>query len=397
MNLGGGPASERVIGHVVSVNVGRPRQVRWHDRTVTTGIWKQPVDRRLRAANVNLDGDDQADRRVHGGPTKAIYAYSSEDYEWWANELGSPIAPGTFGENLTIAGIDPATAVIGEIWRIGTTTLRVTEPRIPCFKLGIRMGDAAFVDRFADAARPGTYLAIDAPGRIGAGDAISRVTAPATGSRSAPLSAPTTGTTSSCRSSSTWRSSPKVGAAGPLAAYRATYELTDETRRSALLMTRSARKSSQDITPTARSGARMAPARNGAGSLARERDRQHEPVLAVEPAGSRAADRPSCARAGRPCPAPARTARPSVSSTSRAATSSVSTGWNRKPRRDRHDRQLRHALRHLQEQVMELGSTQRRPRQAGVGDDPLRRPACTRSSRTSFGRWRLPAVSGRRR
>jgi MOSC domain-containing protein YiiM len=164
--------------HVVSVNVGRPRQVRWHDRTVTTGIWKQPVEGRVRAANVNLDGDDQADRRVHGGPTKAIYAYSSEDYEWWARELGSPTAPGTFGENLTIAGIDLAAAVVGETWGIGTATLRVTEPRIPCFKLGIRMGDAAFVDRFASAARPGTYLAIEAPGDIEAGDAIRRVHRP---------------------------------------------------------------------------------------------------------------------------------------------------------------------------------------------------------------------------
>jgi MOSC domain-containing protein YiiM len=164
--------SPRLIGHVGSVNVGAPRRVRWHGRTVTTAIWKQPVSGRVAARDVNLAGDDQADRRVHGGPTKAIYAYSEADYRWWAEKLDSPLGPGTFGDNLTVAGVDLAAAVVGERWGIGSATLRVTEPRIPCFKLGIRMGDAAFVDRFADAARPGTYLAIEQPGDIGAGDAI---------------------------------------------------------------------------------------------------------------------------------------------------------------------------------------------------------------------------------
>jgi MOSC domain-containing protein YiiM len=164
--------SPHAIGHVTSVNVGAPRRVRWHGRTVTTAIWKQPVRGPVAARDVNLAGDDQADRRVHGGTTKAIYAYAEADYRWWAEQLDSPLAPGTFGENLTIAGVDLAAAVIGERWQVGTATLRVTEPRIPCFKLGIRMGDAAFVDRFADAARPGTYLAIEQPGDIGAGDEI---------------------------------------------------------------------------------------------------------------------------------------------------------------------------------------------------------------------------------
>ncbi len=164
--------SSPLIGRVVSVNVGQPRQVRWQDRTVTTAIWKHPVNGRVPAAGVNLRGDGQADRRVHGGPTKAIYAYALEDYQWWTSQLGTPLAPGTFGENLTVAGVNLTTAIVGERWQIGTTTLRVTEPRIPCFKLGIRMGDAAFVDRFAHAARPGTYLAIEHPGDIGAGDTI---------------------------------------------------------------------------------------------------------------------------------------------------------------------------------------------------------------------------------
>jgi MOSC domain-containing protein YiiM len=164
--------SSQPIGHIQSVNVGQPRNVPWHDRVVTTAIWKQPVKGRIAAAGVNLDGDDQADRRVHGGPTKAIYAYAIEDYHWWAGQLDSPLTPGTFGENLTVSGIDLQAAVVGERWQVGSIRARVTEPRIPCFKLGMRMGDAAFVGRFADAARPGTYLAIEQAGDVEAGDPI---------------------------------------------------------------------------------------------------------------------------------------------------------------------------------------------------------------------------------
>jgi MOSC domain-containing protein YiiM len=146
--------------------------VPWHDRVVMTAIWKEPVTGRITAAGVNLDGDDQADRRVHGGPTKAVYAYAIEDYQWWVGQIGSSLAPGTFGENLTLAGIDLRAAVVGERWQVGGMTARVTEPRIPCFKLGIRMGDAAFVGRFAAAGRPGTYLAIERAGDVEAGDPI---------------------------------------------------------------------------------------------------------------------------------------------------------------------------------------------------------------------------------
>ena len=167
-----------IIGHVKSVNVGTPRTFTWHGRDVTTSIWKQPVPGRHQVRGVNIDGDDQADRRVHGGPTKAIYAYAAEDYEWWGTVLGMALDPGTFGDNLTVSGIDPAQRLVGERWRIGSAILRVTEPRIPCFKLGMRMGDARFVARFADAARPGSYLAIDAPGELGAGDPIELVDRP---------------------------------------------------------------------------------------------------------------------------------------------------------------------------------------------------------------------------
>jgi MOSC domain-containing protein YiiM len=171
----------QIIGRVRSVNVGVPRTVRWHGRDVTSAIWKSPITGRHRVRGVNIDGDDQADRRVHGGETKSLYVYAAEDYRWWSERLGQDLEPGTFGENLTTTGIDPAAARVGERWAIGTAIVRVTEPRIPCFKLGIRMGDADFVDRFADAARPGTYLAIEQEGELGPGDDIVRLDRPADG------------------------------------------------------------------------------------------------------------------------------------------------------------------------------------------------------------------------
>ena len=100
----------RTIGRVVAVNVGKPRTVNWHGRAVTTAIWKQPVTGRRPLRGVNIDGDDQADRRVHGGATKAVYTYAAEDYAWWETMLGATLEPGTFGDNLTVAGLDLANA-----------------------------------------------------------------------------------------------------------------------------------------------------------------------------------------------------------------------------------------------------------------------------------------------
>jgi MOSC domain-containing protein YiiM len=165
-------------GSIVSVNVGRPRQVAWRGRTVTTAIWKTPVPGRVVVEGVNLAGDDQADRRVHGGDTKAVYAYASEDYGWWEGELGEPLRPGTFGDNLTLAGVDLRALLVGERGRAGTAVLRVSEPRFPCFKLGVRMGDAAFVDRFAAARRFGSYFTIERAGMVGAGDTLERLETP---------------------------------------------------------------------------------------------------------------------------------------------------------------------------------------------------------------------------
>jgi MOSC domain-containing protein YiiM len=163
------------MARVVSVNVGAVRTVEWHGRAVTTGIWKSPVDGRVAVRGVNLVGDDQADRRVHGGPDKAVYAYALEDYAWWSAQLGRAIEPATFGENLTVEGLDLGALVIGTRWLVGTTELEVSQPRLPCFKLGIRMDDAEFVDRFDEAARFGAYLRIVREGEVGHGDEITLV------------------------------------------------------------------------------------------------------------------------------------------------------------------------------------------------------------------------------
>ena len=126
----------------------------------------------MHVRGVSVDGDEQADLRVHGGVDKAVYVYSVDDYEWWSSKLRRVLEPGTFGENLTVAGFDPSDAVIGTRWRVGTAELEVSEPRSPCFKLGMRMGDADFVDEFEIAARFGCYLRIVEEGVVGAGDAV---------------------------------------------------------------------------------------------------------------------------------------------------------------------------------------------------------------------------------
>lgn len=165
-------------GSILSVNVGRPREVTWRDRTVRSGIWKTPTQGRVALRGANLAGDDQADRRVHGGPDKAVYAYAAEDYRWWSEQLGVELPPASFGENLTTTGLDLDQAVVGETWRAGSALLQVTQPRIPCYKLGIRMGDDTFPERFADARRPGVYLRILQEGDLGPDDRVEVVSRP---------------------------------------------------------------------------------------------------------------------------------------------------------------------------------------------------------------------------
>ena len=166
---------------LLSVNVGAIRPISYRGKRVMTGIFKEPVSERVSVRGVNVDGDQQADRKVHGGDDKAVYAYSREDYEWWEGQLSRAMEPGTFGENLTTTGMDLNAAVIGERWRIGSALLEVSEPRFPCFKLGVKMGTQRFVKRFAKARRPGTYLRIAEEGELGAGDAIEVVGQPGHG------------------------------------------------------------------------------------------------------------------------------------------------------------------------------------------------------------------------
>lgn len=158
---------------VVSLNTGLPREVAWKGKTVRTGIFKRPVEGRLRLTRLNFEGDGQADLTVHGGREKAVYAYPSEHYPFWAAELSrDDLAWGEFGENLTTEGLGEEEVCIGDRFRIGTAELMVTQPRMPCFKLGIRFGRADLVKRFQRSGRSGFYLAVEREGEVGAGDAI---------------------------------------------------------------------------------------------------------------------------------------------------------------------------------------------------------------------------------
>jgi MOSC domain-containing protein YiiM len=166
------------VGRVLSVNVGTVREFEYKGRPAKSAIWKSPAAGRVAARGVNLGGDDQADRKAHGGPDKAVYAYAVEDDRWWEQEIGRPFAYGEFGENLTTEGIEVNNALVGERWEIGTTVLEVSEPRIPCWRLGVRMNDRIFPRRFAEAMRPGAYLRIVVEGSVGAGDEIRVVERP---------------------------------------------------------------------------------------------------------------------------------------------------------------------------------------------------------------------------
>lgn len=167
------------IGRLVSVNVGTPRMIEWQGRRIRTAIWKDPVTGPVEVRGVNVAGDDQADRRVHGGTDKAVYAYGAEDYAWWSDKLGIEVGPGWFGDNLTVEGFDLRASWVGERWRIGTCLLEVSEPRMPCYKLGARMGTADFVELFGVVGRFGSYLRIVEEGVVTAGDEVFRVARPA--------------------------------------------------------------------------------------------------------------------------------------------------------------------------------------------------------------------------
>jgi len=161
---------------VLSLNVGLPREVTWQGKRVTTGIFKEPIQERVMMRTLNLDGDQQADLTVHGGVSKAVYAYPSEHYNYWRSELpGMDLSWGMFGENFTTEGFLEDAVYIGDRFRIGETDFMVTEPRMPCYKLGIKFGRADIIKRFLASRRTGFYFAVMREGMVGAGDDVELI------------------------------------------------------------------------------------------------------------------------------------------------------------------------------------------------------------------------------
>jgi MOSC domain-containing protein YiiM len=161
---------------LLSLSVGLPREVTWHNRLVTTGIYKEPVSGRLALRKLNLDGDRQADLSVHGGKFKAVYCYPSEHYAYWKKELPDRDLPtAAFGENFTTEGMFEDSLYVGDQFRVGTAEVVVTQPRLPCYKLGVRFEDDRMVKRFLGARRSGFYVAVTKEGQVGAGDEIERL------------------------------------------------------------------------------------------------------------------------------------------------------------------------------------------------------------------------------
>jgi MOSC domain-containing protein YiiM len=161
---------------IVSLHVGRPRLVVWEGQTVSTGIYKTPVAGRVVLRTLNLDGDRQADLTVHGGPDKAAYAYPAEHYGHWRGELPDMELPwGMFGENFTVEGLDESSVNIGDRFRVGEAEVTVTQPRMPCYKLGIKFGRADILKRLLASGRTGFYFSVRREGEVGAGDEIELI------------------------------------------------------------------------------------------------------------------------------------------------------------------------------------------------------------------------------
>lgn len=161
---------------LVSVNVGMPREITWQEKTVTTSIFKSPVVGSVPLRRLNLDGDRQADLTVHGGPDKAVYGYAFEHYAYWRSELpDADLRPGAFGENLTTEGLDEHDLSIGDVVKIGTATLMITQPRVPCFKFAAKFGRPDMVKRFAASRHSGFYFEVLEEGAVAAGDPIAIV------------------------------------------------------------------------------------------------------------------------------------------------------------------------------------------------------------------------------
>ena len=161
---------------LVSLSIGLPRQVDWNGGPTATGIYKSPVTGRIPLRRLNLDGDRQADLTVHGGPYKAVYCYPNEHYAYWREQLpGRDLPFGSFGENFTTEGLLESTVHIGDRFAVGTAEVAVTQPRLPCFKLGIRFGNPLMIKRFLQSRRVGFYVSVTREGEVAAGDEITRV------------------------------------------------------------------------------------------------------------------------------------------------------------------------------------------------------------------------------
>ena len=161
---------------ILSVNIGRPREVTWQGRIVTTGIFKEPVNAPVILRALNLDGDGQSDLTVHGGMSKAVYAYPSEHYAYWRAELpGVDLPCGMFGENFTTEGLLEGSVFIGDRFQIGEAKVMVTEPRMPCSKLGLKFGRPDIIKRFLVSRRTGFYFAVVREGMVGTGDAVQLI------------------------------------------------------------------------------------------------------------------------------------------------------------------------------------------------------------------------------
>ena len=169
---------------IISLNVGLPRLVLRNGEPVSTGIFKEPVAGRVMMRTLNLDGDRQSDLSVHGGPEKAVYVYPSEHYDFWKRELPDMDLPwGMFGENFTTTGLFETETNIGDTFRVGAAEVMVTQPRMPCYKLGIRFGRADIIKRFLVSERTGFYFSVLKEGEVGAGDELELLERNASGVR----------------------------------------------------------------------------------------------------------------------------------------------------------------------------------------------------------------------
>ena len=164
------------MAKVISLNVGLPRTVSFHGQAVTTGIFKEPVKGRIKLKRLNLEGDKQADLTVHGGPDKAVYAYPAEHYDYWKKRLPHMKLPwGMFGENFTTEGLLEDQVNIGDVFRVGSSEVVATQPRMPCYKLGVKFGRMDIIRQFMNSKLTGIYFRVLKEGEVGAGDAIKLI------------------------------------------------------------------------------------------------------------------------------------------------------------------------------------------------------------------------------